>query len=151
MRGAADRGEYREAADYSPSTRRRCSSRISSAMLLRESRTSSAAPVIAVVATTVALAAHVRDWVTSSSQATRSRSQSCAWPPVTTLVADAIKDCTRRGDIALDTFCGSGTTHTLLNLAVHWRELAIKMDRLNKNASSYASPRHHQGNGYDRE
>jgi hypothetical protein len=40
--------------------------------------------------------------------------------------------------------------HTLLNLAVHWRELAIKMDRLNKNASSYASPRH-QGNGYDRE
>jgi DNA modification methylase len=27
-----------------------------------------------------------------------------------TLVADAIKDCTRRGDIVLDTFCGSGTT-----------------------------------------
>jgi DNA modification methylase len=26
------------------------------------------------------------------------------------LVADAIKDCTRRGDIILDTFCGSGTT-----------------------------------------
>jgi DNA modification methylase len=26
------------------------------------------------------------------------------------LVADAIKDCTRRGDIVLDTFCGSGTT-----------------------------------------
>ena len=27
-----------------------------------------------------------------------------------TLVADAMKDCTRRGDIVLDTFCGSGTT-----------------------------------------
>ena len=27
-----------------------------------------------------------------------------------TLVADAIKDCTRRGDIVLDAFCGSGTT-----------------------------------------
>jgi DNA modification methylase len=26
------------------------------------------------------------------------------------LVADAIKDCTRRGDMVLDTFCGSGTT-----------------------------------------
>jgi DNA modification methylase len=26
------------------------------------------------------------------------------------LVADAIKDCTRRGDTVLDTFCGSGTT-----------------------------------------
>jgi DNA modification methylase len=26
------------------------------------------------------------------------------------LVADAIKDCTRRGDVVLDTFCGSGTT-----------------------------------------
>jgi DNA modification methylase len=26
------------------------------------------------------------------------------------LVADAIKDCTRRGDIVVDTFCGSGTT-----------------------------------------
>src|SRR5439155_2192319 len=26
------------------------------------------------------------------------------------LVADAIKDCTRRGDIVLDTFSGSGTT-----------------------------------------
>jgi DNA modification methylase len=26
------------------------------------------------------------------------------------LVADAMKDCTRRGDIVLDTFCGSGTT-----------------------------------------
>jgi DNA modification methylase len=26
------------------------------------------------------------------------------------LIADAIKDCTRRGDIVLDTFCGSGTT-----------------------------------------
>jgi hypothetical protein len=26
------------------------------------------------------------------------------------LVADAIKDCTARGDIVLDTFCGSGTT-----------------------------------------
>jgi DNA modification methylase len=26
------------------------------------------------------------------------------------LVADAIKDCTRPGDILLDTFCGSGTT-----------------------------------------
>ena len=26
------------------------------------------------------------------------------------LVMDAIKDCTRRGDIILDTFCGSGTT-----------------------------------------
>jgi DNA modification methylase len=26
------------------------------------------------------------------------------------LVAEAIKDCTRRGDIVLDTFCGSGTT-----------------------------------------
>jgi DNA modification methylase len=26
------------------------------------------------------------------------------------LVADAIKDCTRRRDIVLDTFCGSGTT-----------------------------------------
>jgi DNA modification methylase len=26
------------------------------------------------------------------------------------LVADAIKDCTRRGNIVLDTFCGSGTT-----------------------------------------
>jgi DNA modification methylase len=25
-------------------------------------------------------------------------------------VADAINDCTRRGDIVLDTFCGSGTT-----------------------------------------
>jgi DNA modification methylase len=27
-----------------------------------------------------------------------------------TLVADAVRDCTRRGDIILDTFCGSGTT-----------------------------------------
>jgi len=26
------------------------------------------------------------------------------------LVADAMKDCTRRGDVVLDTFCGSGTT-----------------------------------------
>ena len=26
------------------------------------------------------------------------------------LVADTLKDCTRRGDIVLDTFCGSGTT-----------------------------------------
>jgi DNA modification methylase len=26
------------------------------------------------------------------------------------LVTDAIKDCTARGDIVLDTFCGSGTT-----------------------------------------
>ena len=26
------------------------------------------------------------------------------------LVADAIEDCTRRGDVVLDTFCGSGTT-----------------------------------------
>jgi DNA modification methylase len=26
------------------------------------------------------------------------------------LVADAVRDCTRRGDIVLDTFCGSGTT-----------------------------------------
>ena len=26
------------------------------------------------------------------------------------LVANAMKDCTRRGDIVLDTFCGSGTT-----------------------------------------
>ena len=26
------------------------------------------------------------------------------------LVADAMKDCTRRRDIVLDTFCGSGTT-----------------------------------------
>ena len=26
------------------------------------------------------------------------------------LVSDAMKDCTRRGDIVLDTFCGSGTT-----------------------------------------
>ena len=26
------------------------------------------------------------------------------------LVADALKDCTRRGDIVLDPFCGSGTT-----------------------------------------
>ena len=26
------------------------------------------------------------------------------------MLADAIKDCTRRGDIVLDTFCGSGTT-----------------------------------------
>jgi DNA modification methylase len=26
------------------------------------------------------------------------------------MVADAITDCTRRGDIILDTFCGSGTT-----------------------------------------
>jgi DNA modification methylase len=26
------------------------------------------------------------------------------------LVADAIKDCSRRGDIVLDPFCGSGTT-----------------------------------------
>ena len=26
------------------------------------------------------------------------------------LVADAIKDCTRRGDVVLDTFAGSGTT-----------------------------------------
>jgi hypothetical protein len=26
------------------------------------------------------------------------------------LVADAMKDCSRRGDVALDTFCGSGTT-----------------------------------------
>jgi DNA modification methylase len=29
-------------------------------------------------------------------------------PP--TLIADAIKDCTRRGEIVLDTFCGSGST-----------------------------------------
>ena len=26
------------------------------------------------------------------------------------MVADAIKDCTRRNEIVLDTFCGSGTT-----------------------------------------
>jgi hypothetical protein len=44
--------------------------------------------------------------------------------------------------------------YTLLNLAVQWRKLAIKMDRLNKSASlnsGYRSPRHNQGNGYDRE
>jgi DNA modification methylase len=28
----------------------------------------------------------------------------------TTLVADAIKDCSRRGDLVLDPFAGSGTT-----------------------------------------
>jgi DNA modification methylase len=28
----------------------------------------------------------------------------------TPLVADAIKDCTRRGNVVLDSFCGSGTT-----------------------------------------
>ena len=27
-----------------------------------------------------------------------------------TMIADAIKDCTRRGDIVLDSFCGSGAT-----------------------------------------
>ena len=26
------------------------------------------------------------------------------------MVADALKDCTKRGDIVLDTFCGAGTT-----------------------------------------
>ena len=26
------------------------------------------------------------------------------------MIADAMKDCTRRGDVVLDTFCGSGTT-----------------------------------------
>jgi hypothetical protein len=26
------------------------------------------------------------------------------------MIADAIKDCSRRNDIVLDTFCGSGTT-----------------------------------------
>ena len=31
-------------------------------------------------------------------------------PSRVALVADAIKDCTRRGDVVLDTFCGSGTT-----------------------------------------
>jgi DNA methylase len=31
-------------------------------------------------------------------------------PSSRALVADAMKDCTRRGDIVLDTFCGSGTT-----------------------------------------
>jgi DNA modification methylase len=31
-------------------------------------------------------------------------------PKPVTLVADAIKDCTRRGDVVLDTFSGSGTT-----------------------------------------
>src|SRR6266516_2430651 len=36
------------------------------------------------------------------------RSHPSAKPVV--LVADAIKDCTRRGDVVLDTFCGSGTT-----------------------------------------
>jgi DNA modification methylase len=28
----------------------------------------------------------------------------------TAMIADAMKDCTRRGDIVLDTFCGSGST-----------------------------------------
>jgi DNA modification methylase len=26
------------------------------------------------------------------------------------LIADALKDCTKRGDIVLDTFCGAGTS-----------------------------------------
>jgi DNA modification methylase len=26
------------------------------------------------------------------------------------LIADALKDCTRRGDVVLDTFCGAGST-----------------------------------------
>jgi len=43
----------------------------------------------------------------------RNRLDELAMPPTvkpTSLVADAIKDCTRRGDIVLDGFAGSGTT-----------------------------------------
>ena len=35
----------------------------------------------------------------------------------TPLVADAIKDCTRRGDVVLDSFCGSGTTILALSVS----------------------------------
>jgi DNA modification methylase len=43
------------------------------------------------------------------------------------LVADAIKDCTRRGDIVLDTFCGSGTT-VLAAERVGRRAYAIELE-----------------------
>jgi DNA modification methylase len=38
------------------------------------------------------------------------RLQAHPTPKPVLMVADAIKDCTRRGDIVLDTFSGSGTT-----------------------------------------
>ena len=43
------------------------------------------------------------------------------------LVADAIKDCTARGDIVLDTFCGSGTT-ILATERVGRRAYAIEIE-----------------------
>ncbi|MGZ9100696.1 MAG: DNA methyltransferase [Brevundimonas sp.] len=33
-------------------------------------------------------------------------------PPLAATVADAIRDCSKRGDIVLDGFGGSGTTRT---------------------------------------
>ena len=43
------------------------------------------------------------------------------------MIADAIKDCTRRGDIVLDTFCGSGTT-VLAAERVGRRAYAIELE-----------------------
>jgi DNA modification methylase len=43
------------------------------------------------------------------------------------LVTDAIKDCTRRGDIVLDTFCGSGTT-ILASERVGRRACALELE-----------------------
>jgi DNA modification methylase len=53
----------------------------------------------------------------------------CSHPPdkPVALVADAIKDCTRRGDIVLDTFAGSGTTITAAErVGRHARALEIE-------------------------
>jgi DNA methylase/ParB/Sulfiredoxin domain len=43
------------------------------------------------------------------------------------LVTDAIKDCTRRGDVVLDTFCGSGTT-ILASERVGRRACALELE-----------------------
>jgi hypothetical protein len=65
------------------------------------------------------------------------------------LVADAIKDCTGRGDLVLDPFAGSGTTimaaektgrvARALELDPHYVDVAIKRwDRLSTNRAVHA-------------
>ena len=54
----------------------------------------------------------------------RSRMEELAMHPTvkpTRLVADAIKDCSRRGDLVLDPFGGSGTTLIAAEKTGHWR------------------------------